>query len=58
MFLFNEALNRFCLRLYGVGHMVKVKDYSDGDRRNSKPPQGLLFPISTIPKMAFGTPVV
>ena len=28
--LFNDALNTFYLRLYGVGHMVK--DYSDSER--------------------------
>ena len=29
MFLFNDALNTFYLRLYGVRHMVK--DHSDSD---------------------------
>ena len=29
--LFNDALNTFYLRLYGVGHMVK--DHSDSERR-------------------------
>ena len=29
MFLFNDALNTFHLRLYGVGHMVK--DHSDSE---------------------------
>ena len=28
--LFNDVLNIFCLRLYGVRHMVKY--HSDGDR--------------------------
>ena len=28
-FLFNDALNTFYLRLYGVGHMVK--DHSDSE---------------------------
>ena len=28
--LFNDALNTFYLRLYGVGHMVK--DHSDSER--------------------------
>ena len=28
--LFNEALNTFYLRLYGVGHIM-VKDHSDSD---------------------------
>ena len=30
VFLFNDTLNTFYLRLYGVGHMVK--DHSDSDR--------------------------
>ena len=34
--LFNDALNTFYLRLYGVGHMVK--DHSDSERRNLLPP--------------------
>ena len=42
--LFNDALNTFYLRLYGVGHMVK--DHSDNERGNPLPPHGLLFPIS------------
>ena len=66
--LFNDALNIFYLRLYGVGHMVK--DHSDSERGNTLPPHGLLFPISskgsficTIPDRiahttAFVTPVV
>ena len=48
--LFNDALNTFYLRLYGVRHMVK--DHSDSDKGNP-----LLFPINsngsficTIPK--------
>ena len=28
--LFNDALNTFYLRIYGVGHMVK--DHSDSER--------------------------
>ena len=43
--LFNDALNTFYLRLYGIGHMVK--DHSDGERGNSLPPHGLLFPINS-----------
>ena len=43
--LFNDALNTFYLRLYGVGHMVK--DHSDSERGNSLPPHGLLFSISS-----------
>ena len=29
--LFNDAINTFYLRLYGVGHMVK--DHSDSERK-------------------------
>ena len=43
--LFNDALNTFYLRLYGVRHMVK--DHSDIERGNPLPPYGLLFPISS-----------
>ena len=44
--LFNDALNTFYIRLYGVKHMVK--DHSDSERGNLLPPHGLLFPISSI----------
>ena len=67
--LFNDALNSFYLRLYGVRHMVK--DHSDSERGNPLPPHRLLFLISKQgffymhhPKdrithtMAFVTPVV
>ena len=43
--LFNDALNTFYLRLYGVTHMVK--DHSDTERGNPLPPHRLLFPISS-----------
>ena len=43
--LFNDALNTFYLRLYGVRHMVK--DHSDSAKGNPLPPHGLLFPISS-----------
>ena len=43
--LFNDALNTFYLRLYGVRHMVK--EHSDSERGNPLPPHGLLFPISS-----------
>ena len=36
--LFNDALNTFYLRLYGVIHMVK--DHSDSERGNPLPPHG------------------
>ena len=44
-YLFNNALNTFYLRLYGVRHMVK--DHSDSERGNPLPPHGLLFLISS-----------
>ena len=43
--LFNDALNTFYLRLYGVRHMVK--DHSDSEKGNLLPPHKLLFPISS-----------
>ena len=44
-FLFNDALNTFYLRLYGVRHIVN--DHSDSKRGGkSLPPHGLLFQIS------------
>ena len=43
--LFNDALNSFYLRLYGIGHMVN--DHSDSERGNPLPPHGLLFPINS-----------
>ena len=39
--LFNDALNTFYLRLYGVKHMVK--DHSDSERGNLLLLHGLLF---------------
>ena len=42
-FLFNDTLNTFYLRLYGITHMVK--DHSE--RGNLLLPHGLLFPISS-----------
>ena len=36
--LFNDALNTFYLRLYGIRHMVK--DHSDSERENLLPPYG------------------
>ena len=44
-FLFNDALNTFYLRLYGVRYTVK--DHSDSERENLLPPHGLLFPIGS-----------
>ena len=44
--LFNDALNTFYLRLYGVRHMIKY--HSDSESRNLLPPlHGLVFPISS-----------
>ena len=43
--LFNDALNTFYLRLYGVRQMVKV--HSDSERGNPLPPHGLLFAINS-----------
>ena len=43
--LFNDVLNTFYLRLYGVGHLVK--DHSDSESGNPLPPHGLLFPMSS-----------
>ena len=39
--LFNDALNTFHLRLYGVRHMVQ--NHSDRERENPLPPHGLVF---------------
>ena len=42
---FNNALNTFYLRLYGVRHMVK--DHSDSEKGNPLPTHRLLFPINS-----------
>ena len=42
--LFNDALNTFYLRLYGVGHMEK--DHSDSKRGNPLPPHGYSFRLT------------
>ena len=42
---FNDALNTFYLRLYGVRHVVN--NHSDSERGNSLPPHGQLFTISS-----------
>ena len=52
--LFNDALNTFYLRLYGVGHMVK--NHSDSERGNPLPPHGLLIPISSKGSFIFTIP--
>ena len=43
--LFNDALNTFYLRLYGVRHMVK--DHSDSEKENLLPPHRLLLSINS-----------
>ena len=42
--LFNDALNTFYLRLYGVRHMVK--DHSDSEKGDLLSPHRLLIPIT------------
>ena len=43
--LFNDALNTFYLRLYGVRHVVK--DHSDSEKGNPLPPHKLLLSINS-----------
>ena len=43
--LFNDALNTFYLRLYGVRHMVK--DHSDSEKGNPLPRHRLLLSINS-----------
>ena len=43
--LFNDALNTFYLRLYGVRDMVK--DHSDSEKGNLLPPHRLLLSINS-----------
>ena len=43
--LFNDALNTFYLRLYGVRHMVN--DHSDSEKGNPLQPHRLLFTIKS-----------
>ena len=59
--LFNDAINTFYLRLYGVRHLVK--DHSDSERGNPLPLHGLLLYSSSHREVkknptAFVTPVV
>ena len=42
---FNDTLNTFYLRLYGVRHMVK--DHSDSEKGNPLPPHRLLLSINS-----------
>ena len=43
--LFNDALNTFYLRLFGIRHMVK--DHSDSRKGNLLPPHRLLLLINS-----------
>ena len=43
--LFNDTLNIFYLRLYGIGHMVK--DHPDSERGNMLSSHGLLLLTSS-----------
>ena len=43
--LFNDTLNTFYLRLYGVRHMVK--DHSDSEKGKLLPPHRLLLSINS-----------
>ena len=43
--LFNDALNTFYLRLYGVRHMIK--DHSDSEKGNPLPTHRLLLSINS-----------
>ena len=43
--LFNDALNTFYLRVYGIRHMVK--DHSDSEKGNPLPPHRLLLSINS-----------
>ena len=42
MFLFNDALNTFCLQLYGVEHIM-VKNHSYSEIGNPLPPHTTTF---------------
>ena len=52
--LFNNALNTFYVRLYGIRHMVK--DHSDSERANPLPPHGLLFSIKLTARVILYAP--
>ena len=46
--LFNDAVNIFYIRLYGVGHMVKNNSDCEREIGNPLPPiNGLIFSISS-----------
>ena len=44
--LFNDALNTFYLRLYGIRHMVK--DHSDSKKGNPLPPHTTAFVTAVV----------
>ena len=52
--LFNDALNTFYLRLYGIRHMVK--DHSDSEKENPLPPHRLLLSINSKGSFIFTIP--
>ena len=52
--LFNDALNTFYLRLYGVRHMVK--DNSDSEKGNLLPPHRLLLSSNSKGSFIFTIP--
>ena len=52
--MFNDALNTFYLRLYGIRHMVM--DHSDSERGNPMLPHGLLFPINSMGSFIYTVP--
>ena len=55
MFLLNDVLNKFFVRLYGIGLMVK--DHKGNGRENSLAPlNGPLFPISNKGSLTPTTP--
>ena len=49
--LFNDALNTFYLRLYGVRHIM-VKNHSDSERENPLPPHGGPIELFLVPTSA------
>ena len=49
--LFNDALNTFYVRLYGIRHMVK--DHSDSERGNPLLPHRLLFRLEALLNKTF-----
>ena len=55
--LFNDALNTFYLRLYGVRHIM-VKNHSDSERENPLPPHGGPIELFLVPASASVTKAV